>query len=169
MWRSRLRSVLLKSLLVASVIFIVANVCTPVLYNGRALPHYYLGRMNIGGKSLSALQSTSSNEILPPRLTLQKGNTQAQQTPANLGISADRGASLRSLDTLHRWLPALSLVSSRHVHVSLRVDNARFARAANLLGMTFSYPAAGRHITFDGSAFVIAPAHNGYQLDSAAL
>jgi Protein of unknown function (DUF3152) len=154
---------------VVAALFVLANLGMNVLYYNRALPHEYLGRLSVGGKSLHLPQHISPADMLPAQLTFAHGSTYVSRTAASLGISADAAATLKNVNVHWHWLPLFSLFSSRHAAVSLQVDKARFAAASAELASRFARPARGRHIGLQGTAFVIEPAEGGYRLNTAAL
>jgi Protein of unknown function (DUF3152) len=154
---------------IVAVLFVLANLGMNVLYYNRALPHEYLGRLSVGGKSLHSPQHISPADMLPAQLTFAHGSTYVSRTPASLGISVDAAATLKNVNAHWHWLPLFSLFGSHHAAVSLQVDKARFAVASAALASQFARPARGRHIDLQGTAFVIKPAEGGYRLNTAAL
>ena len=158
-----------KSLVIVAVLFVLANLGMNVLYYNRALPHEYLGRLSVGGKSLHSPQHISPADMLPAQLTFAHGSTYVSRTPASLGISADAAATVKNVNAHWHWLPLFSLFGSHHAALSLQVDKARFAVASAALTSQFARPARGRHIDLQDTAFVIKPAESGYRLNTAAL
>ena len=158
-----------KSLVIVAVLFVLANLGMNVLYYNRALPHEYLGRLSVGGKSLHSPQHISPADMLPAQLTFAHGSTYISRTPASLGISADAAATVKNVNAHWHWLPLFSLFGSHHAALSLQVDKARFAVASAALASQFARPARGRHIDLQDTAFVIKPAESGYRLNTAAL
>ncbi len=167
--RARLSDRSRNILVAAGFVFVMLNLGMGIYYHGRVLPHYYLGRMSVGGKTDAELNTISSAEVLPAKLTLQKGTIRVTQTPAALGIGVDVPASLDNMNSWIRWLPVYSLVTYHHVNIVLHVDKARFNASTAKMADGFSYPAIGKHIVFNGSTFVVAPAHAGYKLNTAKL
>ncbi len=155
--------------MIALGLFVFVNILMSIIYHSKVLPHYYLGRLDISGKPVSSLPSTDSNQILPQQILLQKDTIQSKQTPANLGVTVDASASVKNVGGWTRWMPALSLITVHHVNLVLHINVYRYDKTAKLVAKVFNYPAKDKHITFNGSDFVIAESHNGYKLNADKL
>lgn len=163
------RAIFLRMAGLAVILFVLANAGMALAYRGRALPHMFVGRLDIGGKSLNSLKAASSSDILPASLTLAHGSSQAARTPAAMGITVDSTASLKNLGAVHRWLPVLNLVGSHHVRLALHVNQQQFDAAGKSLARQLTSPALGKHIGLNGTTFAVKPARAGYRLDTSAL
>lgn len=171
----RVRSFKRRAVLVAGVlgvVFVLINIVMVAAYWNRALPHSNLGRLQVSGKQLSSLSHVSVDEILPATVTVSRGQTAQLLAPSSLGIVVDASAATHSLKTSWlRWLPALSLLVHQHATLHISVNSARFGQITAQLANAFNQPSLPRHIVFrpSQSAFVVAPAENGYTFDSKSF
>lgn len=155
---------------VAMVLLVIANGIMMVLYQGRALPHSYLGRLAAGGQSFASLTATSPDMILPATFTLAKGTGRtATLAPSTIGLSIDVPASIGGAPKLRRWLPILSLFLRENIPLHAKIDAATFSRTVPGLDKTFSQAALPQHIIFSGSSFRVTNASEGFKLDTNAL
>jgi hypothetical protein len=157
-------------LAVILMVFVVANVLMAVIYNGRALPHYKLGKTDVAGKSYTTLsKQVTADTLLPAKLTLQKNATKRELGTAALGLHADTARSIQALKQARTWLPITSLFTTHTVPVSVALQSDVFKKQSAVLAPAFSKDAAQNHIIFTGSDFTIEAPQTGYRMDSAAL
>ncbi|HSW79799.1 MAG TPA: DUF3152 domain-containing protein [Candidatus Saccharimonadales bacterium] len=158
-----------KILLIALGVFVFANILMAITYHSKVLPHYYLGQYPIGGMDKVLLKNTPSEKILPAAVVLKKDDKTYNTTPAKLGISVDKDASLQNVQSWIRWVPVISLISVHHVALSLHIDEAQFTTSSKTIETSFYYPASDKYIVFNGADFDIAPAHGGHKVNTDRL
>jgi hypothetical protein len=150
-------------------LFVVTNFAMMIMYHGRALPNYHLGKMTIGGKSLNELQNTKPSNILPATLTFTKDGRSISKSPEELGVHVNTEKSLRSTNSALRWLPVFSLFGHHHVALALQVDHNQYDKTAAQINQALSQSPVKQHIDFDSNSFVIKPNQDGYRVDADKL
>lgn len=151
------------------LVVLLLNAGMWIAYRHKVLPHYQLGQLSVGNMSYTKLGSITTNEVLPPELTLVHGTTQETRSPEELGVGLSMTDTLVSVQQSHSWFPLLSLFIHHALPLHLSVDQGTYAKGIAGITSSFTQQPQYDHIIFNSQSFSIKSGANGYTIDATAL
>ncbi len=146
-------------------LFVVINVSMLVAYQGKALPHYTLAGVSVGGTSFDKVAKMPSSKFLASSVTLQKNDARTRVATSDLGITVDWDKSVQNLKSAKPIFPITALFGSHDVPVVLAKNDNTLTNTLTGLQTTFSQASTDKRVTIVGGMFAIEDAKAGYALN----
>lgn len=146
-------------------LFMLINLCMFFAYQGKALPHYTLAGVAIGGKTFDEVEKMAPANFLVQNVILQKDTARQKVATADLGTTIDWNKSIKSLKDSRPLLPFFAYFGTHDVPIELTTDSSKMTAKLTALQSTFSKPSTDKRISVVNGGFAIEDAQAGYALD----
>ncbi len=157
--------------LIITVVFVLSNVITWVIYLNKTYPNTTLAKVSIGNVNYDVLQGKAQSlNILSKHMNLEALELhRVKYLASQLGMTADYTHLLEQRDAGRSWLPIANFFVKHEMFIPLRVDDKIYAAGLVGLEKSFDRQPVDAQISLDTKTFWTKDEHPGYTLNSAPL